>query len=318
MSKSQLSKQQHRRIQAAQERYRTESELGGESGLVIARFGKQVLIEEENGDRRTTTLRRRAEDPVAGDQVVWTPQGEHGVIEALLPRRTVISRPNSQGALRPIAANIDRLLIVIAPQPLAQANLIDRYLVAASHAGIDTSLIVNKADLLPEAPSVVQLAETYSQLGVEVVTTGQLSDPGAETLMDMVATQTVALVGQSGVGKSSLIKRLLPDLEIRIGALSDAVGLGRHTTTAAALYHLPGGGRLIDSPGVREFHLSHLPKDAIVSGFVEFEPLLGLCRFRDCSHSHEVRCAVLEAHERGEISADRLASYRQIVASMSQ
>ena len=164
----------------------------------------------------------------------------------------------------------------------------------------------------------VQLAETYSELGVEVVTTGQLSDPGAETLMDMVATQTVALVGQSGVGKSSLIKRLLPDLEIRIGALSDAVGLGRHTTTAAALYHLPGGGRLIDSPGVREFHLSHLPKDAIESGFVEFEPLLGLCRFRDCSHSHEVRCAVLEAHERGEISSDRLASYRQIVASMSQ
>jgi ribosome biogenesis GTPase len=249
---------------------------------------------------------------------VWTPQGEHGVIEALLPRRTIISRPNSQGALRPIAANIDRLLIVIAPQPLAQANLIDRYLVAASHAGIDASLIVNKADLLSEAPSVVQLAETYSELGVEVVTTGQLSDPGAETLMDMVATQTVALVGQSGVGKSSLIKRLLPDLEIRIGALSDAVGLGRHTTTAAALYHLPGGGRLIDSPGVREFHLSHLPKDAIESGFVEFEPLIGLCRFRDCSHSHEVRCAVLEAHERGEISSDRLASYRQIVASMSQ
>jgi ribosome biogenesis GTPase len=165
MSKSQLSKQQNRRIQAAQERYRSESELGGESGLVIARFGKQVLIEEENGDRRTTTLRRRAEDPVAGDQVVWTPQGEHGVIEALLPRRTIISRPNSQGALRPIAANIDRLLIVIAPQPLAQANLIDRYLVAASHAGIDASLIVNKADLLSEAPSVVQLAETYSEVG---------------------------------------------------------------------------------------------------------------------------------------------------------
>ena len=122
MSKQRLSKQQHRRIQAAQDRYRNDSDLGGESGLVIARFGKQVLIESADGDRRTTTLRRRAEDPVAGDEVVWTPQGEHGVIEALLPRRTVISRPNSQGVLRPIAANIDRLLIVIAPQPLAQAN----------------------------------------------------------------------------------------------------------------------------------------------------------------------------------------------------
>ena len=317
MSKQRLSKQQHRRIQAAQDRYRNDSDLGGESGLVIARFGKQVLIESADGDRRTTTLRRRAEDPVAGDEVVWTPQGEHGVIEALLPRRTVISRPNSQGVLRPIAANIDRLLIVIAPQPLAQANLIDRYLVAAGHAGIEASLVVNKADLLPEAPSVLELAEIYSHLGIEVLTTDQLSDPTANALLNMVATQTVALVGQSGVGKSSLIQRLLADLEIRIGALSDAVGLGRHTTTAAALYHLPGGGRLIDSPGVREFHLSHLSKDAIAAGFIEFEPFLGLCRFRDCSHSHEVRCAILEAHERGEISADRLASYRQIVSSMS-
>ncbi len=317
MSKQRLSKQQHRRIQAAQERYRSDSELGGESGLVIARFGKQVLIEAENGDRRTATLRRRAEDPVAGDTVVWTPQGEHGVIEALLPRRTVISRPNSQRALRPIAANIDRLLIVIAPQPLAQANLIDRYLVAAGQAGIAASLVVNKADLLSEEPSVGKLAETYRNLDIEVLTTDRLSDPTAEALLNMTATQTVALVGQSGVGKSSLIQRLLPDLEIRIGALSDAVGLGRHTTTAAALYHLPGGGRLIDSPGVREFHLSHLSKDAIAAGFVEFEPLLGLCRFRDCSHSHEARCAILEAHERGEISTARLASYRQIVSSMS-
>ena len=318
MSKQRLSKQQHRRIEAAQDRYRSDSESGGESGLVIALFGKQVLIETENGDRLTTTLRRRTEDPVAGDEVVWTPQGEQGVIEALLPRRTVISRPNSQGALRPIAANIDRLLIVIAPQPLAQANLIDRYLVAADYAGIETSLVLNKADLLSEEPSARQLAEIYRELGIEVLTTDRLSDPAAEALLSMVATQTVALVGQSGVGKSSLIQRLLPDLEIRIGALSDAVGLGRHTTTAAALYHLPGGGRLIDSPGVREFHLSHLSKDAVAAGFAEFEPLLGLGRFRDCSHSHEVRCAILEAHDRGEISAERLASYRQIVSSMGQ
>ena len=317
MSKQRLSKQQHRRIQAAQDRYRVDGDLAGEPGLVIARFGKQVLIEAENGDRRTTTLRRHAEDPVAGDDVVWTPQGEHGVIETLLPRRTVISRPNSQGVLRPVAANIDRLLIVIAPQPLAQANLIDRYLVAAGHAGIAASLVVNKADLLSDAPSVLQLAEIYRHLGIEVLATDQFSDPTAHALSDLVASQTVALVGQSGVGKSSLIQRLLPDLEIRIGALSDAVGLGRHTTTAAALYHLPGGGRLIDSPGVREFHLSHLSKDAIAAGFIEFEPFLGLCRFRDCSHSHEVRCAILEAHERGEISADRLASYRQIVSSIS-
>jgi len=317
MAKQRLTDQQRRRIEVAQERHREQVTPGGEHGLVITRFGKQVLIETQDGEQISTTLRRHVKDPVAGDQVIWQPQGEGGVIEALLPRQTVISRPNSQGKLRPIAANIDRLLVVVAPQPEAQANLIDRYLVAANHAGMETTLVVNKGDLLRETPTVMDMANAYRALGHSVVITDQDSDPHAEALRSTIGHQTLALVGQSGVGKSSLANRLLPDHDIRVGDLSSAAGLGRHTTTAAALYHLPGGGRLIDSPGVREFHLSHLPQEAVANGFIEFAPLLGSCRFRDCSHSHEKGCAILESVERGDISASRLASYHQIVASMT-
>ena len=317
MSKRRLSDQQRRRIEAAQERHRTQASAGEESGLVIARFGKRVLLETNSGKQVSATLRRHVDDPVAGDRVIWVSEGDGGVVEALLPRSTVISRPNSQGRLRPIAANIDRLLVVVAPQPEAQANLIDRYLVAAEHAGMDVTLVVNKGDLLPQAPAVGQLAADYRDLGHSVVVTDQYSDPDADILKPIIRAQTLALVGQSGVGKSSLVQRLLPEQDIRIGDLSSAAGLGRHTTTAAALYHLPGGGQLIDSPGVREFHLSHLPPAAVAAGFVEFAPLLGACRFRDCSHDHEAGCAILEAHSRGEISANRMASYQQIVASMA-
>ena len=316
MSKRRLSEQQRRRIEAAEERHRSGAIANGEEGLVIARFGRRVLVETAPDVRISATLRRRVQDPVAGDRVVLLRDGGQAVIEALLPRKTVINRPNSQGKLRPIAANIDHLLVVVAPLPEAQANLVDRYLVAAHDAGMDVTLVVNKGDLLPEAPAVARLADDYLELGHSVVITDQHSDPDAAALIPIIGDQTLALVGQSGVGKSSLIQRLLPDREIRIGDLSDAAGVGKHTTTAAALYHLPRGGQLIDSPGVREFHLGHLPLAAVAEGFVEFAPLLGTCRFRDCSHEHEQGCAILDAHKRGEISATRLASYRQIVASM--
>ena len=124
------------------------------------------------------------------------------------------------------------------------------------------------------------------------------------------------LVGQSGVGKSSLIQRLLPDASIRVGALSEVADKGRHTTTTAEVFHLPGGGRLIDSPGVRDFGLTHVSPDAVATGFTEFRPYLGHCRFRDCQHQSEPGCAVKAAIEAGKISAERFESFRQIVASL--
>jgi len=310
MSAPRLTEQQKRRIKAAQADKRHSQQ---HSGLVIARFGKRILVEDSNGRQVSCTLRRRVEDPVAGDRAFWSPNGEGGVIEALAPRRTVIPRPNSQGHLRPIAANLDRVYIVVAPEPEPSAQLIDRYLVAAHHAGLEPILVVNKTDL-PESSGLLKgLVSLYRELGYKVIETNQTIDPRGTQLLASIADTTLVLVGQSGVGKSSIAQRLLPQEDIRVGALSAQSGLGRHTTTTAVLYHLPSGGKLVDSPGVREFHLNHLPPAAISQGFTEFESLAGQCRFRDCLHQQEIGCAVLAAVAEGAIKPTRLESYLAIL-----
>lgn len=316
MAKRRLTQQQHRRINAAraQKHQLAEGELGeARPGLVIARYGKRALVESDNGERRQCVMRANLDGLVAGDTVSWRPSQDSGVIETRGERHSVLSRPDSRGHLRPVAANIDLMLVVFAPKPQAHGNLIDRYLVAAEHEGMEAILVLNKADLLTEDDSARRLAESYHKLGYSVIETGVDRDPQADRLRACIANRTLVLVGQSGVGKSSLVNRLIPDLDIRIGALSEAIEKGRHTTTAAELYHLPSGGRLIDSPGIREFHLHHLPAHAVAQGFREFAPHLGQCRFRDCTHDHEQGCALLDALSEGLISEARFASYRAIV-----
>jgi len=318
MSKRRLSQQQERRIRSARDRRVAEAndDLGETlPGLVIARYGKRALVEDEDGQRRQCFLRANLDSVVAGDRVAWRASEDGGVIDARADRTSVLSRPDARGNMRPVAANIDLMLIVIAPKPPAHANLIDRYLVAAEHEGIDAVLVLNKQDLLVDGDDIVSLAESYQALGYPVVRTDKVSDPDAQALREIIEEQTMVLVGQSGVGKSSLINRLLPGLDIRTGALSEAIDKGRHTTTAAELYHLPGGGALIDSPGIREFHLHHLCRQDVANGFVEFKPFLGTCKFRDCSHDHEQGCALLQAIEVGIISEERFASYRMILDS---
>ena len=316
MAKRRLTQQQHRRINTAraQKHQLADGELGeARPGLVIARYGKRALVESENGERRQCVMRANLDSLVAGDEVSWRPSEDSGVIETRGERRSVLSRPDSRGHLRPVAANIDLMLIVVAPKPQAHGNLIDRYLVAAEHEGMEAILILNKADLLTSDDSVRRLADSYHTLGYTVIETSVEADPRADRLRACIANRTLVLVGQSGVGKSSLVNRLIPDLDIRIGALSEAIEKGRHTTTAAELYHLPSGGQLIDSPGIREFHLHHLPAHVVAQGFREFAPHLGRCRFRDCSHDHEQGCALLAALSEGLISEARFASYRAIV-----
>lgn len=318
MTKRRLSQQQQRRIRTARERQvalSDETPGDAQPGLVIARYGKRALIEGEDGERRQCVMRANLDSLVAGDRVVWMPSEDGGVIDARAERSSVLRRPDPRGKLRPVAANIDLMLIVIAPKPLAHANLIDRYLVAAESEGIDAALVLNKQDLLEADDPCSDLANTYEALGYPVVRTDRTSDPQALALQPLIRGRTLVLVGQSGVGKSSLINRLLPEEDIRVGALSEGIDKGRHTTTAAALYHLPCGGHLIDSPGIREFHLHHLPPEDIAPGFREFRPFLGHCRFRDCSHDHEKDCAILNAVAEGAISEERLASYRMIVAA---
>ena len=316
MTKRRLTDQQARRIKAQRSSKGDVATDTGQPGVVVARYGKQALIETRAGDRLLCHLRAHLESPVAGDNILWLPTEETGVVDAVVTRRNVLHRPDAQGRLRPVAANIDLMLIVYAPEPAPQTNLIDRYLVAASNMEVEAALVLNKADLVGPDDELTGQLDRYAALGYRTLVT-HYELPDASDLTALIGQDTLVLVGQSGVGKSSLIQRLLPDASIRVGALSEVADRGRHTTTTAELFHLPGGGRLIDSPGVRDFGLTHVAPETVFSGFREFSPFLGRCRFRDCQHQGEPGCALTAAVETGDISNERFESFQQIMATLA-
>ena len=334
MGKRKLTRQQAWRVEKIQEERarraaRRESgveealeggQLGVErEGLIVAHFGTQVAVESEPGQPLRCHLRANLEGLVTGDRVVWREGDPTGVVVAQLERDSVLSRPDTQGNLKPVAANIDQIMLVIAPFPEPHANLIDRYLVAAETVGIEPVLLVNKMDLLEEnadlhAP-MDRLLAIYPSLGYRIIHTSSKRG-GLSELHAALRKHTSVFVGQSGVGKSSLVNALLPQAGLRVGALSENTLKGTHTTTTAQLFHLDCGGALIDSPGIREFGLWHMTKEQVERGFREFQPFLGSCKFRDCQHLQEPGCAILRALEAGKISAGRLDSYRHIVGSL--
>ncbi len=325
MAKRRLSKQQHRRIARRQQQRR---EAPGQQdpavsnrrheGRVITRYGKQADVvplaeaNEDPGEMVRCHIRANAGDIVTGDLVVYLNTGMETVIESVLPRRTLLIRPDTRGQPRPVAANVDRIGIVLAPTPEPHANLIDRYLVAAETLGLTPLLVLNKADLPDPGDRATGLLAIYRKLGYETLSISAARGTGMETLTETLRHGTTVFVGQSGVGKSSLVNRVCPAAGAAVGDLSMHTR-GRHTTTSATFYTLPGGGSLIDSPGIRSFGLWHLAPEEVARGFVEFRPWLGQCRFRNCRHFEEPGCAVREASRSGVIDQARLDSYRQIV-----
>lgn len=340
MAKRQLNRRQNWRIEkiqgeraaraAKREQHTLDTLEGGDLGpeqlgLVIAHFGVQVEVEAQDGDVAGQVFRchLRANLPalVTGDKVVWRAGNQGiGVIVAQMPRSTELCRPDSRGQLKPVAANVDLIVIVFAPAPEPHANLIDRYLVAAEHAGIRPLLLLNKADLINEqnAPALNALLAVYRQLGYPLLEVSAHHGDGMQQLQTLLDGHISVFVGQSGVGKSSLVNSLLPDVDTRVGELSEWSGQGQHTTTTARLYHFPGGGELIDSPGIREFGLGHVSRADVEAGFIEFNELIGTCRFRDCKHDREPGCALLKALDEGRITPQRMNSYRSIIASLTE
>lgn len=288
-------------------------------GLVISYFGNSVAVEDENGQVFQCHLHRNQALPVVGDEVQWQMNDEHtGVIQTILPRRSLLSRGDERGKIKAIAANVDVMVIVMAPPPILSEYLMDRYLVAAELLHIAPIILLNKIDLLnAEAESdVIKRLAAYRRIGYPVMLSSIYQPERLHALVETLRDKTAVLVGPSGVGKSSIIAALC-EHAIRVGTVS-AKGAGKHTTTATTLYHLPSGGKLIDSPGVREFNLWRVDKKDVWSGFKEFHDYATQCKFRDCQHLREPGCGLQKALENSDISQDRFQSYEQLMKIASE
>lgn len=295
------------------------SDLGPEQpGRVITRYGAQVDLEDAQKNLHRCLMRRNLPSLVCGDRVVWQAGPDNtGVVVAMEPRDSLLERPDADNQLKPVAANINQILVVAAPEPALDIDLINRYFVAAELTGIPPVLIINKVDLLSEAAfaKLRKRFKAYQDIGYSVIYATTKRAHGLDDLLEHLMDKTSIFVGQSGVGKSSLIQVLLPEEELRVNSLSESSGEGRHTTTTTRLYHFSVGGELVDSPGIRAFRLGHVSNRQITEGFREFQPLLGQCRFSNCRHTVEPDCALLAAVASKEISADRFESYQRIITT---
>lgn len=277
------------------------------TGLVSARRGRRFEVRGDGGAVRLCQVRRRLGPIVVGDRVAVRALGAgEGVIEAVHERGSVLARPGPAGRRRPIAANVDLILVVAALRPATSRSIVDRHLVGCEHLGIAAALLLNKVDLRGRGPDLAP----YRRIGYPLFETSALTGAGLEALAEALRGRVSALVGPSGAGKSSLVRRLVPGVDLAVGSLSRRGEQGRHTTTVATLHPLPGGGFVIDSPGIADLGEWTLPAERVADGFPEIRSYAGRCRFRNCLHLHEPDCAVAAAPE---IDPERLASYRGMV-----
>ena len=279
-------------------------------GQVIAAFGRQYLAELANGDIVTCLTRGKKSDVACGDWVEIQPTAEaQGVIEGIRLRASLLYRSDAYRQ-KIIAANVTQIVIVVAAEPPFSDELLARCLVAAYDQKLEVLIVLNKCDIADKAAAArLQLAPYYN-IGYRVLELSATQD--ASPLLPFLQGQTSVLVGQSGMGKSTLINGLLPDARAATREISTVLNSGKHTTTHARLYHLNPQSHLIDCPGVQMFGLHHLSFGEIEQGFVEFAPYLGKCRFHDCHHTHEPSCALQQAVAEGKIDARRFTLFKDI------
>ncbi len=287
-------------------------------GLVVAAHGRHFDVEMPDGSVRKCFPRGKKAGPAVGDFAHVQLQGsDEGVITGLAPRRNLLYRSDAMRS-KQFAANIDLLVYVVAAVPAYSDDLLGRALVAAHSAGIEPLILLNKGDL-PEADGARARLAGLVPEGVPIVRVQALdSDDVARHLAPRLAGRRSLLLGQSGMGKSTLLNTLVPEARAATRSHSEALGAGRHTTTSTRLYHLPGGGSLIDSPGFQNFGLHHLSGEEIVQGFPEFREAVEHCRYYNCSHRHEPGCGVLAALAEGRIAPARHALYERLLDEHEQ
>jgi ribosome biogenesis GTPase len=290
---------------------------------VTESFGRRVIVETADGARRPAELFGKRLTCVCGDEVlIRDPSQQSGDVSkvvSVLPRRSLFARTDSRGRTEPLAANLTLLMVIIAPVPEPDLYIVDRYLAGAALAGISGALVVNKSELPRAAEEDFEAGvNDYERAGYTVLRVSAKNDPAVEPIRALLAGASGMLVGQSGVGKSTLTNRLAPESERATRSLSDSTGEGRHTTVSTALFRLPGGGELIDSPGVRDFAPPPVEDAMIQVGWPEILKLAPQCRFNNCLHIREPGCAVLEAVASESMSARRYESYKRLLNIMRQ
>ena len=348
--KRRLTKQQERRIEKQQQNRQQEFDRDLDiEGLVVQHYGRQLEVQvrslPESMPEKPATVegepeafwrpivlnevwrchtRTNLDALVTGDKVTWQadPNTGLGIITALHPRESLLSRPDRYHKLKPVAANVNLIVVVFSPYPEVSPMLIDRYLVACATADIEPLLVLNKADLLVQNNTALDVLKEYEQLGYRTCITqanaGEDSAYHPKYLAELISDKTVAFVGQSGVGKSSLINTIIPEAAQKTNIISENSALGQHTTTSTRLIQFGTHGALIDSPGIREFGLWHLTAQNIHAGFPEFEPYYGQCQFRNCTHQHEKKCALRQAAETGEVLIRRLDSMNRLLNELEE
>ena len=335
MAKRKLSKQQQRRIASKQKSKIKENllqddklqldESSTQTARVISHHGRQLFAETENFEKIKCKIRQNLGDIACGDYVVvqqaQDATGEaQNVVVAVKERTNLLVKTGFAGATKPVAANIGQLVVVTALKPKPNPYLVDRYLTAAENLPAEALIVINKVDMVDyETKRIIEdMTALYQDIGYRVIVTSMKQDIGLDELSDALSNTTSILVGLSGVGKSSIVKAILPKEEIKIGETSEATGEGKHTTTVSALYHLKDNGIIIDSPGVRDFTPINKSVDEITNGFIDVRQFNGACKFTNCSHQNEPGCALKQAVADGDLDEQRFNNYLRLIQEFNE